>query len=44
MLRKAKDLNGYKLDARDGEIGEVKEFYFDDQSWTILSSPIQEAG
>ncbi len=35
MLRKAKDLNGYKLDARDGEIGKVKEFYFDDQSWTV---------
>ncbi len=35
MLRKPKDLNGYKLDARDGEIGEVKEFYFDDQSWTV---------
>jgi hypothetical protein len=35
MLRKAKDLNGYKLGARDGEIGTVKEFYFDDQSWTI---------
>ncbi len=35
MLRKAKDLSGYKLDARDGEIGEVKEFYFDDQRWTV---------
>ncbi|MDQ2950566.1 MAG: PRC-barrel domain-containing protein [Acidobacteriota bacterium] len=35
MLRKAKDLSGYKLDASDGEIGKVKEFYFDDQSWTI---------
>ena len=35
MLRKAKDLDGYKLDARDGEIGKVKEFYFDDQSWTV---------
>lgn len=35
MLRKAKDLNGYKLDARDGEIGKVQEFYFDDQSWTV---------
>lgn len=35
MLRKAKELNGYKLSARDGEIGNVKDFYFDDQSWTI---------
>lgn len=35
MLRPAKDLNDYKLGARNGEIGKVKEFYFDDQSWTI---------
>ena len=35
MLRQAKDLNDYKLGARDGEIGNVKEFYFDDQSWAV---------
>jgi uncharacterized protein YrrD len=35
MLSKAKTLNGYKLDSLDGEIGHVKEFYFDDQYWTI---------
>ena len=35
MLRLAKDLNGYKLSARDGEIGKVKEFYFDDRSWAV---------
>ena len=35
MLIKAKDLNGYKLDSIDGEIGKVKEFYFDDKYWTI---------
>ena len=35
MLSKAKTLGGYKLDSRDGEIGKVKEFYFDDQHWTI---------
>ena len=35
MLRQAKDLDGYKLGARDGEIGKVKEFYFDDQTWTV---------
>ena len=35
MLSKAKTLNGYKLDSRDGEIGKVKEFYFDDRHWTI---------
>jgi uncharacterized protein YrrD len=35
MLSKAKTLKGYKLDSLDGEIGRVKEFYFDDRHWTI---------
>ena len=35
MLFKAKTVKGYKLDSLDGEIGKVKEFYFDDQHWTI---------
>lgn len=35
MLIKAKTLNGYKLDSKDGEVGKVKEFYFDDKHWTI---------
>ena len=35
MLNKVKTLKGYKLDGLDGEIGTVKEFYFDDQYWTI---------
>ena len=35
MLSKAKTLKGYKLDSLDGELGEVKEFYFDDRHWTI---------
>ena len=35
MLNKAKTLKGYKLHSLDGEIGKVKEFYFDDQHWTI---------
>jgi len=35
MLNKAKTLRGYKLDSLDGEVGKVKEFYFDDRHWTI---------
>ena len=36
MLDKVKTLNGYKLINHDeGEIGTVKEFYFDDQYWII---------
>jgi hypothetical protein len=34
-VNKAKTLKGYKLDSLDGEIGKVKEFYFDDRHWTI---------
>jgi uncharacterized protein YrrD len=35
MLLKAKTLQSYTLDSLDGEIGKVKEFYFDDHHWTI---------
>jgi uncharacterized protein YrrD len=35
MLYKAKTLSGYKLDSKDGEIGKVEEFYFDDRYWTV---------
>jgi hypothetical protein len=35
MLNNAKTLKGYKLDSLDGEIGKVKDFYFDDQYWTV---------
>ena len=35
LLNKVKTLKGYKLDSLDGEIGKVKEFYFDDKYWTI---------
>lgn len=35
MLSNAKTLKGYKLNSLDGEIGKVKEFYFDDRHWTV---------
>ena len=35
MLKKVSDLKGYKLHASDGLIGKVKDFYFDDQHWTV---------
>ena len=35
MLIKSKTLTGFKLNGRDGEMGKVKEFYFDDQHWTV---------
>jgi len=35
MLQSIKLLYGEKLGALDGEIGQVKDFYFDDQSWAV---------
>lgn len=35
MLQNIKSLHGQKLSARDGEIGEVSDFFFDDQTWAI---------
>lgn len=35
MLNNTKDLYGKKLAAVDGDIGHVKDFYFDDKSWVI---------
>jgi len=34
-LNKVKTLEGYTLDSLDGDIGKIKDFYFDDQYWTI---------
>jgi hypothetical protein len=35
MLQSVKQLYGNKLGASDGEIGHVKDFYFDDQNWAV---------
>jgi len=35
MLRKTKELQGAQLIARDGQIGQVRDFYIDDQTWTV---------
>ncbi|MBK5283850.1 MAG: PRC-barrel domain-containing protein [Bacteroidia bacterium] len=35
MKRSIKSLIGFTIGATDGEIGKVKEFYFDDETWTI---------
>ena len=35
MLRQAKEFKNFKLRARDGDIGKAKEFYFDDENWTV---------
>ena len=35
MLRIVTELYGAKLGASDGEIGHVKDFYFEDQNWAV---------
>lgn len=35
MLRSVKELRGYTLHAKDGEIGNVFTYYFDDRTWEI---------
>ena len=35
MKRSIKSLIGFSMGATDGEIGKVKEFYFDDLTWTV---------
>jgi hypothetical protein len=35
MLRSIADLQGAALTATDGAIGEVEEFYFEDETWTV---------
>jgi hypothetical protein len=35
MLQSIKQLYGEKLGALDGEIGRVRDFYFDDQKWAV---------
>jgi hypothetical protein len=35
MLRNITQLKGFAIRARDGEIGTLEQFYFDDESWAI---------
>ncbi len=35
MLTNAKEIRNYKLNGIDGEVGSVKEFFFDDKFWTV---------
>jgi hypothetical protein len=35
MLRSVKSLEGFSVGATDGTIGNVKDFYFDDEAWAI---------
>ncbi len=35
MIRRVDNLIGFTIGGTDGDIGNVKDFYFDDKTWTI---------
>ena len=35
MLRRANDLTDFSIDASDGVIGRVDDFFYDDETWTV---------
>jgi len=35
MLKNASNLKGLAIQAKDGELGIVDQFYFDDETWAI---------
>src|SRR2546427_12950240 len=35
MLRSAGEMHGFVIGARDGDVGHVDQFFFDDEKWTI---------
>ncbi len=35
MLRSLKDIQDYTIGATDGEVGKVRDFYFDDDAWVV---------
>ena len=44
MLRSAKEMEGYAVGATDGDIGHVKDFYFDDKAWVIRYLVVETGG
>ena len=44
MLRNTESITGFRMLAEDGEIGEVEEFYFDDNSWKVRYLVVNTGG
>ena len=44
MIQNIHDLYDYKLVATDGEIGKIKDFYFDDHDWAIRYLVVDTGG
>ena len=44
MLRSANDFDDFSIGATDGDIGQVEEFYFDDEHWTVRYIVVNTGG
>lgn len=44
MLHNSKQLKGFTIRAKDGDVGKVDEFYFDDETWTIRYFVVEAGG
>ncbi len=44
MLRSINELQGHPVAASDGDIGQVKTFYFDDEHWTVRYLVVDTGG
>jgi hypothetical protein len=44
MLTNTANLKGFAIRARDGELGTVDEFYFDDETWAIRYLTVETGG
>ncbi len=44
MLGTVKDLEGYAIHASDGDIGHVRDVYFDDQTWVVRYLAVDTGG
>ena len=44
MLHNAKKMEGYAVAATDGDIGHVKDFYFDDEQWVVRYLVVDTGG
>lgn len=44
MLVTVKDLEGYAIHASDGDIGHVRDVYFDDQTWVVRYLAVDTGG
>ncbi len=44
MFWSLRELEGYRIGARDGDIGSVRDFYFDDERWAIRYLVVDTGG